>query len=100
MEYSVTCSCRNIIPVTATQAGTEVACRCGRTVMVPRLSQLRTAVGRAAYKPTVIEAIDRLICSGDLPFGDQRKLRELLRPVPIYQQLLEEYPRAHVHTDA
>jgi hypothetical protein len=182
MEYSVTCSCRNVIPVTATQAGTEIACPCGRAVKVPRLSQLRLATGRDAYKSTAIEAIERFIASGELPYGDtcalcgmpthdaaelyvecertwqktseavpwwllwfpgalkvwliskflplptetlgrdtgvriplrvcqpdhgrlsrirdQRKLRGLLHTVPIYQRLLEEYPRAHVYPDA
>ncbi len=179
MEYSVTCACQRVIPVAAAQAGTEVACACGRAVKVPRLSQLRTATGKAAYKPTVIEAIERLTREGDLPFSEtcalcgmptsdsielyaeceraryrppsvvpwwllwlpwapviwlmskflplpgetqgrdtgvtlplrvckrdqgrlprnQRKLRDLLRPVPIYEQLLEEYPRARIYTD-
>jgi hypothetical protein len=180
MEYSVTCSCSNVIPVAAAQAGAEVVCRCGQVVNVPRLSQLRAATGRDAYKATVIEAIQRLTRNGELPYGDicalcqmptndmyelyvecdrpwqrapaavpwwllwfplalkiwlmskfvpqqtetlgrdtgvrillrickqdhgrlhrirdQRKLRNLLRAVPIYQQLLEEYPRAHIHT--
>jgi len=186
MEYSVTCACGKQIAVAAAEAGTEISCSCGLSVPVPRLSQLRRSTGQPAYKATVIEAIDRLIREGELPFGDtcalcgtpttgvvevcvvcerpwyrppsalpfwvailfmmlcflpalllwllvqmlplqsrilgrdtvvriplrvcgnqkcslrrardQRKLREVLSTVPIYEQLLEEYPRAYIQT--
>jgi hypothetical protein len=50
MQYSVTCSCYNVIPVNASQAGTDICCPCGRVVKVPRLSDLRAATGRDAYE--------------------------------------------------
>jgi hypothetical protein len=180
MEYSVTCLCQKAIPVTAAQAGTEVACSCGRTIKVPRLSELRLTTGRDAYEAGVVSAIQRLIRTGELPYGDtcalsgwptndvyellvecerpwakqvgkslplpwevllglfspisiwrrevrteihgrqtvirvplrvrqehhawlsrmrsQRKLRRLLGTVPIYAQLLHEYPDAYIST--
>src|SRR5262245_27419754 len=41
-----------------------------RVVKVPRLSDLREATGRDAYEASVIGAINRLIRTGELPYGD------------------------------
>lgn len=40
-EFAVTCECGASLSALATQAGSTVACRCGRQVKVPRLSELR-----------------------------------------------------------
>jgi hypothetical protein len=43
MNYQVICLCGNIVPVSASMAGSEVACRCGREVSVPSLGVLQAA---------------------------------------------------------
>lgn len=48
MPYSVRCSCGKDVEVTAGQAGTDVACACGNTITVPRLSELRSQAGESA----------------------------------------------------
>jgi hypothetical protein len=45
------------------------ACRCGRTVPVPRLSQLRLAKGLAAHETSIRDSIARMIRDRELPWG-------------------------------
>ena len=68
--FSVTCDCGAVIPVTASLAGATIACRCGRQVPVPRLSQLRVAHGLAATETNIRDTIGRLIREETLPWGD------------------------------
>jgi hypothetical protein len=50
MEYHVACSCGNVLPVSEGMAGSSTACRCGRTVPVPSLGELRgEAITPAAH---------------------------------------------------
>lgn len=70
MGYSFSCECGNEIEVKPAQAGTELACGCGRTLTVPRLSQLRQFAGEEAYETGVIDTIHRLIRSGELPSAE------------------------------
>src|SRR5262245_55808052 len=48
MPYSIRCQCGNQLEVTAGQAGSQVACPCGKTIDVPRLSELRSQAGESA----------------------------------------------------
>jgi hypothetical protein len=41
MKYETDCECGRVVTVKATDAGATVACRCGRKLDVPSLSQLR-----------------------------------------------------------
>lgn len=70
MAYSISCDCGNIREVTATQAGTNVSCACGRSVSVPTLSKLRQLAGQGAYEAGTIDTIVRMVRDGELPSGD------------------------------
>jgi hypothetical protein len=41
MKYSVACSCGNVLWVSEGMAGSATACRCGRTIQIPSLGELR-----------------------------------------------------------
>jgi hypothetical protein len=56
--------------VAAHQAGTNLECRCGRTVPVPPLSKLRTLSGHGAYESGIIDTINRMVRDGELPYGE------------------------------
>lgn len=70
-QYAVDCSCGKEIPVTASMAGSNVACSCGAPVAVPRLSELRQRVGLAAYESGIIDTIHRMVNTGELPYGNE-----------------------------
>jgi hypothetical protein len=70
MTYAVRCECGDAVEVTAAQAGSDVACRCGRLVHVASLSRLREMAGQDAYEAGTIDTINRMIRDGDLPWGD------------------------------
>ena len=70
MTFSLSCDCGKSLEVTASQAGTNVPCSCGRAVSVPLLSQLRQLAGQAAYEAGTIDTINRMIRDGELPHGD------------------------------
>ena len=42
-EFSVACACGDQVTVTEAVAGTTLLCRCGRSIRVPSLSELRSA---------------------------------------------------------
>ncbi len=69
MMYSFPCECGHSITVSATAAGSEVACQCGRSQVVPPLSTLRVMAGRGAYEVGTIDTIRRMIRDGELPGG-------------------------------
>jgi hypothetical protein len=179
MPIPLACSCGQTIPVEFSQAGGETACKCGQTITIPSLSKLRELSGKGAYEAGIIDTINRMVASGELPAGDrcavsgeptseaidlfveaeqvsqigtssgfaallaaifsplvaavmmlqpprdvgrdttvltplrvsakrhkrvlrsgQRALKRWLRTVPVYAQLLKEYPRARVVFDA
>jgi hypothetical protein len=70
MTYSVPCECGNSVEASATQAGTDIPCSCGRCVSVPLLSRLRQTAGQEAYEAGTIETINRMVRTGELPSGD------------------------------
>ena len=69
--YSVDCECQQTLEVHAGQAGTVVACQCGRGVSVPRLSDLRVRAGEGAFESGVTSKIERLVGTGELPHGGE-----------------------------
>src|SRR5262249_30321131 len=50
-------------------AGRQIECRCGRTVRVPRLSDLRRAKGMDGGETNARDTIARMIREGTLPWG-------------------------------
>lgn len=71
MEFSVECSCGQILTVRVTQAGTTMLCRCGAQVKVPSLSKLRERAGQDAYEASTIDVIYGMLRRGELPTGDR-----------------------------
>ncbi len=68
--FSIDCECGTQLPVSASQAGATIECRCGRAIKVPLLSELRQRHGQAAYETGPIDTIQRLIAAGELPSSD------------------------------
>ncbi len=68
-DFSVTCECGATKVVAASDAGSSLNCRCGRTVHVPRLSELRRAKGLDGGESNVRDTIARMIREGSLPWG-------------------------------
>jgi hypothetical protein len=67
--YSVSCECGASHRVAASQAGSKLACACGRSVAVPTMSALRKAAGELALVSTV-DQIRAMVRDGELPTGD------------------------------
>ena len=66
MEYLVDCECGDYVSVEETAAGTTELCRCGRTVVIPSLRELRRSAGQA--EPISPElAVESLLLAGELP---------------------------------
>lgn len=65
--YEVRCECGRTIPVEARLAGSRASCFCGRSVVVPNLSQLRRAAGETAIPLNTVERIRLAIREGELP---------------------------------
>jgi hypothetical protein len=57
--------------VSAGQAGTTIACECGRSISVPSLGKLRELTGRGRYEAGTIDRIYAMIKSGQLPSGER-----------------------------
>ena len=70
MSYFTSCECGRTYPVSASQAGTELGCSCGRRISVPLLSELRRSAGQRAYETSTIDEIRRMLRDGELPAGD------------------------------
>lgn len=69
-DYKVACECGARIPVSAVQAGSSVACSCGRDVNVPTLSSLRKSAGQPPIPVDNIATITAMIKNGELPDND------------------------------
>jgi hypothetical protein len=57
LQVRLPCECGNKVTVRAADAGGAVLCKCGRSVAVPRLSQLRVLAGADAYVTNPVGAI-------------------------------------------
>jgi hypothetical protein len=53
MTYPVRCECGKVYRVSAAQAGSHYTCPCGRRLIVPSLSRLKTAAGEEVLSPEV-----------------------------------------------
>ena len=69
-EFYLDCSCGKQVAVTADLAGAEVQCRCGRSLVVPSLSRLRSDAGLLAYSPGIADRVTRLVESEEQFLGD------------------------------
>jgi hypothetical protein len=67
MNFSVNCECGRAVAVSATSAGSRLACTCGRTVDVPTLSELRRNAGLNPIPLNAAESIQKLVVLGELP---------------------------------
>jgi len=66
MEYLVDCECGDYVSVEETAAGTTALCRCGRTVVIPSLRELRRSAGQAEpVSPDLV--VESLLLAGELP---------------------------------
>ena len=66
-QYRVRCSCGLELPVATSAAGGEATCHCGKTVKVPRLSELKRQAGEAAFDVPARDRIRHLLLHGGLP---------------------------------
>jgi hypothetical protein len=65
--YAIQCSCGDEISIAASAAGSEVRCRCGETVSVPKLSILRRLAGDDHARLSTLDSIRYLDAAGELP---------------------------------
>lgn len=70
MDFRLNCPCGNSIVVTEGSAGAAIECRCGRTISVPRLKELRLGAGLSPYQVSPELVIEQLLESGQLPGSD------------------------------
>src|SRR5262245_57451312 len=70
MEYRVACECGDSVSVTETAAGAKVPCRCGRTVVVPSLRELRRQAGEPEESLPPELVVETLLLAGKLPEED------------------------------
>lgn len=71
IAVSLDCKCGRSVIARSADAGSSINCPCGRSVPVPRLSHLRTMVGRDAFVTNPVEAIAKAQRAGQSPAGDK-----------------------------
>jgi hypothetical protein len=71
MTIPLACSCGQTVSVELAQAAGETTCKCGQVIRIPSLSKLRELSGKGAYDAGVIDTINRMVRSGELPAGDR-----------------------------
>jgi hypothetical protein len=67
MDLSVTCECGLKNTVTPTMCGSDITCDCGKTILIPRLSELRRNAGLAPVNISVADHLVALAARGELP---------------------------------
>ena len=67
MDLSVTCECGSRLAVSPSMAGQVAVCTCGKSVQVPRLSELRRAVGLDAFEVSISDRLHAMSRDGRLP---------------------------------
>ena len=70
MNCSVTCECGIVYPVSLTDAGLPIDCKCGKSFYIPSLSKLRESVGESPIPLNTVETIQAMIHNGSLPSRD------------------------------
>ncbi|HKB03460.1 MAG TPA: hypothetical protein VKD90_14655 [Gemmataceae bacterium] len=66
-DFNLPCECGRSIAVTAGMAGSSTVCRCGRTVRVPSLSDLKAGAGLTRYEVNPAHRILQMDKDGVLP---------------------------------
>jgi len=97
MQLQVPCECGQYVPVTEGEAGGRTTCRCGRTVVILSLRELRRLAGvpGAGLSPEL--AIKRLLQAEKLPEEEECVLCG--EPTPACALCLVEYEPAVVIDD-
>ncbi len=67
MQHTIACECGATVTVAETAAGTRASCRCGRSVVIPSLSELRRQAGLAESGASPELAVETLLLAGNLP---------------------------------
>lgn len=67
MSFQIRCECGRTLDVGAADCGQNVACACGKSVKVPRLSELRQSAGLDPYASGIVDKIRGKIAKGELP---------------------------------
>ena len=94
MQYELDCECGDCVTVEETTAGTTALCRCGRTVEIPSLRELRRRAGLAEPAVSPELAIETLLLAGRLPEEDHCVLCGVATDTSIYCRT--ECERAYV----
>jgi hypothetical protein len=71
MQFQLPCDCGASVTVSEGEAGTRTICKCGRTVAVPSLGQLRRQAGVRVAGPSPELALEALLVAGKLPEEDE-----------------------------
>src|ERR1700687_1888932 len=67
MQLHVPCECGEDVPVTEGEAGSRTTCRCGRTIVVPSLRELRRQAGVPGQGLGPELVLETLLLAGKLP---------------------------------
>jgi len=70
MQYQLPCECGASLTVAEAAAGTTTKCRCGRTVVIPSLRELRRQAGVRGPAVSPEMMIESLLLAGKLPEED------------------------------
>ncbi len=70
MSCSLPCECGRCLSIAATAAGSTIVCDCGRSLLIPQLSEFRSAAGQEAYGRNTADAIAQMVRAGELPSGE------------------------------
>ena len=92
--YRVRCSCGEDLPVATSAAGRDVACHCGQTVKVPRLSELRRLAGQPAFEVRARDRVRQLLLDGGLPPDPICRITQRPTADMVYVTVVCEVPRA------
>ena len=65
MKYPVRCECGKVYHFSAAQAGNRYTCPCGRELVVPSLTRMRSAAGEQVLSPEV--RLEQMLRLGMLP---------------------------------
>lgn len=71
MNLFVTCECGQKKEIIPANCGSSVNCICGKTIDVPRLSDVRRSCGQTPYATTIIERLHSMSRSNELPPTDR-----------------------------
>lgn len=67
MQYELQCECGEKLTVRETAAGAKEQCRCGRTLVVPSLHELRRSAGLPEPRLPPEQVVEALLLAGKLP---------------------------------